>query len=205
MSLSSFIKSNPRLKKFVHWMIVPTHDFRPRLWIRLFVNPIKNKKGKNAIIRRYAKLDVLPFNSFSVGANSIIEDFATINNGVGDISIGEHTMIGRGNVLIGPVNIGNRVMLAPNIVISGLNHGYEEVNVSPSNQPVTTQTINIKDDVWIGANSVITAGVTIGKHAVVGAGSVVTKDVPDFSIAAGNPAKIIKKYNKESNSWEKVI
>lgn len=205
MSLSSYIKSNPRLKKFVHWTIVPTHDFRPRLWIRLFVNPLKNKKGKNAIIRRYAKLDVLPFNSFSVGANSIIEDFATINNGVGDISIGEHSMIGRGNVIIGPVNIGNRVMLAPNIVISGLNHGYEDVNVSPSNQPVTTQTINIKDDVWIGANSVITAGVTIGKHAVVGAGSVVTKDVPDFSIAAGNPAKIIKKYNKESNSWEKVI
>ncbi|MBD3749170.1 MAG: acyltransferase [Sphingobacteriales bacterium] len=205
MSLSSYIKSNPRLKKFVHWMIVPTHDFRPRLWIRLFVNPFRNKKGKNAIIRRNAKLDVLPFNSFSVGANSIIEDFATINNGVGDISIGEHSMIGRGNVVIGPVNIGNRVMLAPNIVISGLNHGYEDVNVSPSNQPVTTQTINIKDDVWIGANSVITAGVTIGKHAVVGAGSVVTKDVPDFCIAAGNPAKIIKKYNKESNSWEKVI
>lgn len=205
MSLSSFIKSNPRLKKFVHWMIVPTHDFRPRLWIRLFVNPLRNKKGKNAIIRRNAKLDVLPFNSFSVGANSIIEDFATINNGVGDISIGEHTMIGRGNVIIGPVHIGNRVMLAPNIVISGLNHGYEDINISPSNQPVTTQIITIKDDVWIGANSVITAGVCIGKHAIVGAGSVVTKDIPDFCIAAGNPAKIIKKYHKESNSWEKVI
>lgn len=57
---------------------------------------------------------------------------------------------------------------------------------------VSTSPITINDDVWIGANAVIAAGVTIGKHCVIGAGSVVTKDVPDYSVAVGNPAKVIK-------------
>jgi len=69
---------------------------------------------------------------------------------------------------------------------------------------VVTKQISIADDVWIGANCVVTAGVTIGKHAVIGAGSVVTKDIPPFSVAVGNPARVIKKYNSETNSWEKV-
>ncbi|MBU2046873.1 MAG: acyltransferase, partial [Bacteroidetes bacterium] len=103
MSLVNIIKSNPSLKKFIHWMIIPTHDFRPRLWIRLFVNPIKNKKGKHTIIRRNTRMDILPFNQFEIGSKSIIEDFATVNNGVGDVFIGNHTIIGLGNVIIGPV------------------------------------------------------------------------------------------------------
>ncbi len=204
MYLVDTIKSNPSLKKFIHWMIIPTHDFRPRLWIRLLVNPIKNKKGKNTIIRRNTRMDILPFNQFEIGSKSIIESFATVNNGVGDVFIGDHTIIGIGNVIIGPVRIGNGVMLAQNIVVSGLNHGYEDIHTSPSNQPVSKKQIIIKDDVWIGANAVITAGVTIGKHAVIGAGSVVTKDIPDYSIAVGNPAKVIKQYNSETKTWEKL-
>jgi len=95
-------------------------------------------------------------------------------------------------------------MLAQNIIISGLNHGYEDVTTPPRIQKVVTKQITIDDDVWIGANCVITAGVTIGKHAVIGAGSVVTKDIPQFSVAVGNPARVIKKYNFETSSWEKV-
>ncbi len=95
-------------------------------------------------------------------------------------------------------------MLAQNIVISGLNHGYEDITLSPSLQKVICKQITICDDVWIGANSVITAGVTIGKHCIVGAGSVVTKNIPEFSIAVGNPAKVIKQYNVVSKKWEKT-
>lgn len=57
---------------------------------------------------------------------------------------------------------------------------------------VSTSPITINDNVWIGANATIAAGVTIGKHFVIGTGSVVTKDVPDYSVAVGNPAKVIK-------------
>ena len=204
MSLLSTIKSNPKLKKIAHWLIVPAGQARPRLWVRWFVNPFIHKRGKNTIVRFSSRMDIFPFNKFEIGANSIIEDFATINNGVGDVSIGNNVGVGLSNVIIGPVKLGNYVMLAQNIVISGLNHGYEDVTTPPRKQKVVTKQITIEDDVWIGANCVITAGVTIGKHAVIGAGSVVTKDIPQFSVAVGNPARVIKKYNFETNSWGKI-
>ncbi|HEY0176321.1 MAG TPA: acyltransferase [Pedobacter sp.] len=168
------------------------------------MNPFFHKKGKHAIIRNRTRLDVFPYNQFNLGLKSVIEDFSTINNGVGHVNIGNHTIIGLGNVVIGPVKIGNDVMMAQNIVVSGLNHGYEDVNVSPRLQKESCKLIIICDDVWIGANSTITAGVTLGKHCIIGAGSVVTKDVPAFSVAVGNPAKVIKSYNKATKQWEKV-
>ena len=204
MSLLSTIKSNPKLKKIAHWLIIPHGQARPRLWVRWFVNPFIHKRGKNTIIRFNSRMDIFPFNKFEIGANSIIEDFATINNGVGDVTIGNNVGVGLSNVIIGPVKLGNYVMLAQNIVISGLNHGYEDVTMPPRMQKVVTKQITIEDDVWIGANCVITAGVTIGKHAIIGAGSVVTKDIPQFSVAVGNPARVIKKYNFETNSWGKI-
>ncbi|WP_231490813.1 DapH/DapD/GlmU-related protein [Pedobacter sp. Leaf170] len=204
MSIIDKIKSNPKLKTLALKMLIPSNDNRPRLWVRLLLNPFKHKKGKNSIVRFSSRLDVFPFNKFSLGISSVIEDFATINNGVGDVLIGDRTIIGMGCVIIGPVIIGNDIMLAQNIVISGLNHGYEDINISPSVQKVSCKEINIADDVWIGANSVITAGVSLGKHCIIGAGSVVTKDVPAFSIAVGNPAKVIKRYNGTSMIWEKV-
>jgi acetyltransferase-like isoleucine patch superfamily enzyme len=149
-------------------------------------------------------LDVVPFNNFELGARSIIEDFSTINNGVGPVIIGDDTLIGIGNVIIGPVLIGNNVILAQNVVLSGLNHGYEDVSKPIRSQPVKTKQISIDDDCWIGANVVITAGITIGKHAVIAGGSVVTKDVPAFAVAVGNPAKVIKIYNPNTGDWEKV-
>jgi acetyltransferase-like isoleucine patch superfamily enzyme len=205
MSIVSKIKSNPSLKRLAHWMMVPSNEHRPRLWIRLFVNPFFHSRGKQSVIRRRTRLDVFPYNKFDLGAKSVIEDFATINNGVGDVRIGSQTIVGLGNVIIGPVQIGNEVMLAQNIVVSGLNHGYEDIAISPAAQQVSCKQITIQDAVWIGSNSVITAGVTLGKHCVIGAGSVVTKDIPEFSVAVGNPAKVIKKYNKDLGIWEKVI
>lgn len=185
-------------------MMIAKNDYRPRLWVRMFVNPFKHKRAAKSIIRMKTRLDLFPYNEFVLGENSVIEDFSTINNGVGHVIIGHNTMIGLSNTIIGPVSIGDNVMLAQNIVVSGLNHGYEDVSLPPNIQPVVTKKITIGDDVWIGANSLITAGVTIGKHVVVGGGSVVTKDIPDFSVVVGNPAKIIKQYNFKTETWEKI-
>ncbi|MBB5436381.1 acetyltransferase-like isoleucine patch superfamily enzyme [Pedobacter sp. AK017] len=203
-SFISTIKSNPRLKKIALLFLIPANDHKPRLWVRWFLNPFRHTRGKQTIIRRKTRMDVFPFNEFNLGSRSIIEDFATINNGVGDVNIGEHTIIGLGNVIIGPITIGNNVMFAQNIVASGLNHGFEDADVSPSQQKVNCKLITIADDVWIGANSVITAGVTIGRHSVIGAGSIVTKDIPEFCVAVGNPARIIKKYNPVTKNWDKL-
>ena len=71
-------------------------------------------------------------------------------------------------------------------------------------QKILTAPIVIEDDCWIAANAVITAGVKIGKHSVIAAGAVVTKDIPPFSVAVGNPAKVIKQYNEELKAWQKV-
>jgi acetyltransferase-like isoleucine patch superfamily enzyme len=201
MSLTTAIKSNPALKKFVHRLIVG--NARPRWWVRNLLSPFIHHLGKGSVIRRMTRIDVFPFNKFSLGDHSTIEDFCTVNNGVGDVLIGDNSRIGLGSVLIGPVTIGSQVILAQNIVVSGLNHGYENVKLPIRQQKVTTKPIVIEDEAWIGANAVITAGVTVGKHSVVAAGAVVTKDIPPYSIAVGNPARVIKRYNFETGIWEK--
>ncbi|TAF56948.1 MAG: acyltransferase [Sphingobacteriia bacterium] len=202
MGLKERIKSNPQLKKRVHWLIIPPGEARPRTWVKWLVNPFVHHKGKGAKIRWRTRIDVVPFNAFSLGASSVIEDFTTINNGVGPVLIGENSLIGMGNVLIGPISVGNNVIFAQNIVASALNHGYENPDLPIHLQAVKTAPIVIEDDCWIAANAVITAGVTIGKHSVVGAGAVVTKSIPPYSVAVGNPAKIIKQYNSVSQKWE---
>lgn len=204
MSFKDKIKSNEKLKKLAIRLLTPKNQPRPRLWVRCFVNPFVHKKGKGARIKRWTRMDVMPWNQFVLGRYSIIEDFTTINNGVGDVIIGNNTRIGLGNTIIGPVNIGSDIMFAQNIVLSGLNHSYQDISMSIHDQKVSTSVITVEDEVWIAANSVIVAGVKIGKHSVVAAGSVVTKDVPPYSIVAGNPAKLIKQYNFETEKWERV-
>ncbi|MCW3123434.1 MAG: acyltransferase [Flavipsychrobacter sp.] len=182
-------------------MLLPKGGARPRLWVRIFVNRFFHTHKKGSSVGWRTRMDILPFNKFELGEYSTIEDFCTINNGVGNVIIGNHSLVGMGNVIIGPVTIGNNVILAQNVVASGLNHEYKDPETPIHLQPVTTSLITIADDCWIAANVVITAGVTIGKHCVVAAGSVVTKDIPAYSIAAGNPAKVIKRYDAGKKEW----
>jgi len=202
MDLAKTIKSNQALKSFAHQLLVG--NARPRWWVRQFVAPFTYQRGKNSVIRRNTRMDIFPFNKFALGANSTIEDFCTVNNGVGDVLIGDDSRFGLGSVLIGPVKIGNHVIIAQHVVLSGMNHTYTDVNVPIRLQKVTTARIVIEDEVWIGANAVLTAGVTIGKHSVVAGGSVVTKNIPPYCVAAGNPARVIKQYNFQTKEWERV-
>jgi len=204
MLIKDTVKNSPGLKKLVHWMLVPSGEARPRLWVKWFVNPFVHKKGRGAKVRFRTRMDVLPFNKFNLGSKSTIESFSTINNGVGDVIIGNNTLIGMSNVIIGPVTIGNNVIFAQNIVASGLNHEYSDVTLPICDQKILVAEIIIEDECWIAANAVITAGVTIGKHSVVAGGSVVTKSIPPYSVAAGNPAKVIKQYNFKTEKWERV-
>ncbi len=204
MSIAGFVKGNPGVKKLVHRLLIPKNEARPRLWVKFFLNRFFHKRGSGSHIRNKTRVDVLPFNQFSLGSKSIIESFSTINNGVGDVVIGDNTLIGMGNVLIGPIKIGNDVIFAQNVVASGLNHEYRDVSMPIHAQNVTTAQITIEDECWIAANVVITAGVTIGKHCVIAAGSVVTKDIPPYTVAAGNPAKPIKRYDEGTKEWVRV-
>lgn len=204
MSLAAKIKNNPAAKQRILWMLMPSGESRPRWWVRHFVNPFYHKKGKGALIRSTVRRDVLPFNKFILEDGVVIEDFSVINNGMGDVLIGEKSFIGLNNVVIGPVTIGRNVIFAQHVVVSGLNHGYEDPDVPIKDQLCTAGKITIGDDSWIGANAVITAGVHIGKHVVVAGGSVVTRSVPDHSVVAGNPARVIKRYNFEEGVWKRI-
>ena len=81
---------------------------------------------------------------------------------------------------------------------------YQDAEKMIDEQGVSTLPVVIEDDVWVGANSVILPGVTLGKHCVVAAGSVVSHSVPPYSICAGCPARIIKTYDFETKEWKKV-
>lgn len=96
------------------------------------------------------------------------------------------------------------VNLAQNVTVTGLNHNYQDAEKMIDEQGVSTLPVVIEDDVWVGANSVILPGVTLGKHCVVAAGSVVSHSVPPYSICAGCPARIIKTYDFETKEWKKV-
>lgn len=185
------IRNNPQMKQQVLHLLVHPTQARPRLWLRLF-QWLYIKRGKHSVIYSSVRKDIVPFNHFSLGNFSVIEDFCCINNAVGDLHIGHHTRIGLHNTLIGPICIGDHVNLAQGVVVSALNHNFQDKSKRIDEQGVSTSPIIIHDDVWIGANAVITAGVTIGRHSVIAAGSVVTKDVPENTVVAGCPAKVIK-------------
>lgn len=184
-------KGSPKLKRFVDWLIMNQVETRPRWYIRMLA-PLYQHRGRHSVIHRSARMDTPPYRKFSLGDYSVVESFACINNAVGDVVIGDHTRIGLHNTIIGPVTIGNHVNLAQGITITALNHNFDNADKRIDEQGVSTNSVSIGDDIWIGANAVVLPGVTIGHHSVVAAGAVVTKDVPPHSLVAGVPAKVIK-------------
>ena len=204
-SIKNKIQKQPKIKKIILGLITSKNNPKPRFWVKIFVNPFVHKKGINTIIRyRRSRIDVFPWHKFEIGNNSIIEDFTVINNGAGNVIIGNNTRIGIGSVVIGPVHLGDKVGLGQHVFISGFNHGYNDGDKDSNEQPLDKKEIYIDDESHIGSNSVVVAGVKIGKRVQVGAGSVVTKDIPPYSVAVGNPAKVIKQYDFEKKEWVKV-
>jgi acetyltransferase-like isoleucine patch superfamily enzyme len=123
-----------------------------------------------------------------------------------ELVFGDGTTIGHFNHItcVNKVTFGKHVLTADKVYVSDHLHGYEDVSTPICFQPVLPKgEVSIGDGTWIGENVSI-IGVKIGKNCVIGANSVVTKDVPDFCVAAGVPARVIKRYNKETGKWDKV-
>lgn len=96
------------------------------------------------------------------------------------------------------------VLTADKVYISDNNHSYEDINIPIRKQPIIHKNeVEIGEGSWLGEN-VCVIGAKIGKHCVIGANSVVTKDIPDYCVAVGTPARVIKKYNFEKKEWIKV-
>ncbi len=123
------------------------------------------------------------------------------------IIIGDNTWVGK-NCSIAAINrvvIGKNVLFAGHVHITDHSHGYEDITRPIAPQKLISKgPVIIEDDCWLGFSCEILSGVHIGKHSIVAARSVVTKDVPPYSIVAGNPARVVKQYNFETEQWEKV-
>ena len=185
------LKSSPTLKRLLDFLIMNQRDARPRWYVRLLA-PLYQHRGRGSKIYWSVRMDTPPYRRFWLGRRSVVESFCCINNAVGDVIIGDHTRIGIHCTIIGPVCIGSHVNLAQGITVTALNHNFEDITQRIDQQGITTKPIVIGDDVWIGANSVILPGVTLGSHVIVAAGAVVTKDIPDNCVVAGVPARVIK-------------
>jgi acetyltransferase-like isoleucine patch superfamily enzyme len=118
------------------------------------------------------------------------------------VSIGDRCLIGKGSGIVGhfSITIGNDVWTGHHVYITDQNHGYEDVSVPISKQSQPERAVIIGDGSWLGHGSIILPGVTIGEHVVIGANSVVTKNIPSFSVAVGSPARVIRQY-VESEGW----
>lgn len=197
------IKQNPRLRRLVLWLLTPSKRPRPRWWLRL-LRPLLHPAGKGSKICSHARADIFPWHRFVLERDAQIEDFAVVNNGAGDVRIGEGSRVGVGSVVVGPVDIGRYVFLGQHVSVQGLIHGYEDVTQDPNLQPLMLRPVKVGDYTHLGTNSTIMAGVTIGERCQIGAGSVVTKDIPPYTVAVGNPARAVKRYDFEKKEWVRV-
>lgn len=149
-------------------------------------------------IQALSKKGVEIGNNFSLGRNSIIECTGVIRNLGEQLIIGDNVGIAA-NAFIGvrgKVEIGSNTIFGPNVSIHAENHNFQDINKPIKVQGETRKGVLIGDDCWIGSKVIILDGVTVGDHAVVAAGALVTTDVPPYSVVAGVPAKVIKMRGK---------
>jgi maltose O-acetyltransferase len=136
------------------------------------------------------------------GSNVNIESRAFFYSGK-RIAIGDNSSIGVNCSLYGKITIGKNVMMGPDVVTIARNHAFSQTTLPMIEQGYEEERpISIGDDVWIGTRVIILPGVSIGSGVIIGSGAVVTKDIPDWSIAAGNPARVIRyrKINEKSHA-----
>lgn len=166
----------------------------------------KIEVGKNLFLKRGSSINALSYkgviigDNFSLGSYAMIECTGVFNDVGNSLKIGHNVGVSHYCYIgvRGDIVIGDNVIFGPRVNIFSENHNYRNAGILIKNQGVTKEKTIIGNDVWIGANASIMAGVEIGDGCVVAAGAVVTKDVDKYSIVAGVPAKIIGQRGKGS-------
>jgi len=166
-------------------------------------HPRKIRLGDGVMIDDYAVLDAKgeANRGIVVGANVLIGRNTTLSCKDGDLSIGDNANIAA-NCLIQSgkdVRIGNNVLMAAYVyIVGGGGHRSSRTDVPIIQQGQIVRAVTIEDNVWVGADVTIMDEVTVGRDAIIGAGAVVTRDVPEFAIAAGVPARVVRDRREQS-------
>ncbi len=173
--------------------------------------------GKGSIIKPF--LNTTNCQYISIGRNVNIGSFSwiSVSTGFGGyrvrskrkirLKIGNNTDIGNNAFIVANNNIeiGNNVIMAPYVYISDHIHSFNNIKKNLHNQPLTEGGyVKIGDNVFIGIKASILPNVTIGKRSVIGANTVVTNNVPPYSVVVGNPAKIVSRYSFSKRKWIKI-
>ena len=196
----------------IHFFNKASHLYH-HLKTALFYRPWFHSIGSRTVIRKPILIAHPQF--ISIGKNVLIRDGARLEviaprRGIVPVlSIGDDTNIEQNvHIVCGSrIQIGSGVSITGNCSIVDVVHPYEDVeNPVKIGHRISEQPsfVEIGDGSFIGMGSVILPNVRIGRKVVVGANSVVTQDLPDFCVAAGAPARIIKKYNPQEKVWERV-
>jgi acetyltransferase-like isoleucine patch superfamily enzyme len=199
--LAKFAKYSLYNKVYIVFCTLLTRLFYPGVRLIRFPLDIRNAKniklGKNFTCGRGCRIEACQYD-LEPGIHSlIIGDDVEINDFV-HISAYQK------------VSIGNNALMASKIYISDLNHGQysDGQRFDPETpfrcQPISAKPIIIEDNVWLGESVCVLGGVTIGRNSIVGAMSLVSRSIPPYSIAVGNPAKVIKQFNHSTQTWERV-
>ena len=192
------------LKRFYH--VVLRRDVLGPLGISKF-----GSVGAGAIIYRPEVLDRNTKNVY-VGSGTTIFTGSRIQlySAEGEmpkIVIGEKCYIGYHNTFLAAADIviGNEVLMASNILISSENHSTNPESDTPyMDQPLKASPVQIGDGTWLGERVMVMSGVSIGKKCVIGGGSVVTRDIPDYCVAVGSPARVVKACDFDKHEWVAV-
>lgn len=166
---------------------------------------LKRRRSQVPFFFRGNPSQLLDGGEVRIGRDVFIDRDAWFSVGPGaTLEIGDRTHINRGFVVscAGRVSIGRNVVMADRVFIGDTNHGYADVSTPILFQPMSPpQPVIIEDDCWLGINVCVLNGVTIGRHSVIGANSVVTSDIPPFAVACGNPASVVKQYDPSRQQW----
>jgi acetyltransferase-like isoleucine patch superfamily enzyme/ubiquinone/menaquinone biosynthesis C-methylase UbiE len=156
-------------------------------------------------------VQIIGLKNLQIGEGSCVGDDTWLNICVRDeklrMKIGRYVLIGRQAVIStgGYLEIADYCVLAPRVYVADSNHIYENISQPILQQGVTTgRSVIVEENCWLGINSIISGHLTVSRGSVVGANTVVTKDVPPFCVVVGNPNRIIKMYNPETTRWEKT-
>ena len=123
------------------------------------------------------------------------------------ITIGDGVLIGRGSGVVGhqSITIGDGVFTGHNVYVTDANHGYEDVTQSIGQQYAPPRPVVVGAGSWLGHGAIVLPGATVGEHVAVGAGSVVTGELPSFSVAVGSPARVVRRYDTGREEWVSVL
>tara|TARA_Y100000766_G_C18871613_1_gene588565 strand:+ start:435 stop:1016 length:582 start_codon:yes stop_codon:yes gene_type:complete len=180
-----------------------------KLFFLIFYSKSFNKFGSNSTLRFPFEINGAKF--ISIGNKVHIQTNAWFlalknKNVIPSLIIEDNVYVGRGFhvVCIKDIKIKENVLISDNVYISDNLHEYKNINFPIKEQEVIFKNnVIIGENTWLGEN-VCVIGAQVGRHCVIGANSVVLSDIPDYSVAVGSPAKVVKQFNQKTNKWERL-